>query len=271
MNRIAGSLPDTPARTATPMRIGAAVPCGKDPEYGQLPALLPVLDVLAGQVVHARGGRRDEYAPIQSSLVAGSAPKTVLAALLLRTAAQRVYLADLDAILGGPPQYGPVSELLHGFPAIDLWFDAGFRSRLHACHALEEAGLEATALARLVPVLGTESLVQIEDLSSSGGACVLSLDFGPEGFRGDPAWLETPGAWPDRVIVMSLSRVGADCGPDLARLRWCRERAGQREVFAAGGVSTPADLDALHALRVTGALVASALHFGTLAGPPAAA
>ena len=73
-----------------------------------------------------------------------------------------------------------------------------------------------------------------------------------------------PSLWPRRVIVMTLGAVGGGLGPDLDRLRTILELAGDRQVFAAGGVRDSTDLEALAALGCAGVLVASALHDGRL-------
>jgi uncharacterized protein related to proFAR isomerase len=73
--------------------------------------LIPVLDLAHGQAVHAIGGRRDEYRPVESVLApgrAGDAP-ALARAYRERLGATQCYVADLDAIQGN----GPQSELLH--------------------------------------------------------------------------------------------------------------------------------------------------------------
>jgi phosphoribosylformimino-5-aminoimidazole carboxamide ribotide isomerase len=235
-------------------------------QYDGALRLLPVIDLLDGQVVAARAGQRQHYAPICTPLASGSAPGSILAALLARCPGDCAYVADLDAIMSGRPQMPLLRALLDAFPRLQFWLDAGFASAEHG---------QATALAlaparpeRVLPVLGTESLRQCADLSG-GAPCALSLDFGAEGFRGDPEWLRQPGYWPDRVIVMTLAEVGTAGGPNLRRLRECRTLAGGRAVYAAGGVRGAADLAALAELGVAGALVATALHRGTLPVAPA--
>ena len=59
---------------------------------------------------------------------------------------------------------------------------------------------------------------------------------------------------------MTLARVGSGAGPDLARLASIQSIAGGREIYAAGGVRNAADLSALTAAGVSGALAATALH-----------
>jgi phosphoribosylformimino-5-aminoimidazole carboxamide ribotide isomerase len=91
---------------------------------------------------------------------------------------------------------------------------------------------------------------------------VLSLDFRGADFQGPPDLLTNPGSWPERVIAMTLDRVGSDGGPDLDRLRAVKSTA--RKVYAAGGVRDAADLHTLAEAGIAGALIASSLHNGRL-------
>jgi phosphoribosylformimino-5-aminoimidazole carboxamide ribotide isomerase len=63
---------------------------------------------------------------------------------------------------------------------------------------------------------------------------------------------------------MTLARVGSGAGPDIERLSHVRKHAGDRLVYAAGGVRNGNDLAALQRAGIAGALVASSLHDGTL-------
>jgi phosphoribosylformimino-5-aminoimidazole carboxamide ribotide isomerase len=63
---------------------------------------------------------------------------------------------------------------------------------------------------------------------------------------------------------MTLARVGAREGPDLSRVAEVVARAGARRVYAAGGVRDANDLEALRRSGAAGALVATALHAGTI-------
>jgi phosphoribosylformimino-5-aminoimidazole carboxamide ribotide isomerase len=143
---------------------------------------------------------------------------------------------------------------------MEFWIDGGFSGA-------EDAA--AVAGRGHVPVLGSESLAGAEGLALAIGRLgparvVLSLDWRGGRFLGPREVLDVPGLWPDRVILMTLDRVGIDRGPDLAALERLVSCAGHRGVFAAGGVRDAADLEALRAIGVAGALVASALHNGRL-------
>ena len=71
-------------------------------------------------------------------------------------------------------------------------------------------------------------------------------------------------AWPKRVIVMTLDKVGARRGPDLERLLAIKDVAGNCEIIAAGGVRNAEDLERLDDIGIAGALVATSLHSGEL-------
>jgi phosphoribosylformimino-5-aminoimidazole carboxamide ribotide isomerase len=93
-----------------------------------------------------------------------------------------------------------------------------------------------------------------------GESVVLSLDFGTDGSRGPEPLFSDPALWPKRLIAMDLTRVGADTGPDVDRLKAIIAVADGRAVFAAGGVRNTQDLAAIASLEAQGALLATALH-----------
>src|SRR5262249_52677780 len=67
--------------------------------------IIPVLDVMKGQVVPGVGGRRHEYRPIVSRLTSATDPVGVAQALAAHFGWRDFYLADLDAILGAAPAF----------------------------------------------------------------------------------------------------------------------------------------------------------------------
>jgi phosphoribosylformimino-5-aminoimidazole carboxamide ribotide isomerase len=223
-------------------------------------AIVPVLDLKGGQVVHARAGERARYQPIRTPLAAGSEPPAVLDGLLSLAPFRRVYIADIDAIEGQGDHHGVVAALARRYPDVEFWLDGGFAGADDAVAACAE---------RVAPVLGSETLPDMAALGDAvsrlgRGNCVLSLDYRGERFVGPAAIEATAALWPDHIIAMTLSRVGSGAGPDIARLAALQQRAGARLLFAAGGVRDIADIGRLAAMGVAGALVASALHDGRL-------
>jgi HisA/HisF family protein len=223
--------------------------------------LIPVIDLRHGQVVRAQRGQRQSYRPIVSALCAGSAPLPIARALVR----QRLYVADLDALVGGAPQIDVLRALLEGLPEAELWLDAGFADAQAADALCERIG--TTGAARIVPVFASESLrsrAALQDCAARAHA-VLSLDR-RDGVALDAAgcW-DSPELWPAQVIVMTLERVGADSGPDLDTLRGLQARSPATRLIGAGGIRGAADLEKARAAGAQGWLVASALHDGRLA------
>ncbi len=222
---------------------------------------VPVIDLMGGRVVQARGGARERYRPVTSGLCPGSEPADVVGGFLGLYPFSTLYVADLDAIEGHGDNGAVIGHLRGRFPALDLWVDSGLTGRA-AC--LEWLALDCGTL-----VLGSESQDGPETLegllgSVDGGRLVLSLDFRGAGFLGPAGLLERPEIWPGRVIAMTLARIGGDRGPDLDRLKRVMETAPGKRIFAAGGVRNPDDLRDLAALGVGGALLASAFHDGRI-------
>jgi HisA/HisF family protein len=222
--------------------------------------VIPVLDLKGGSVVRARMGRRDEYRPIETPLSPTSDPVDVARGLLSIYPFPIVYVADLDAIERRGDNRAALARVKAAFPDVTLWVDNGVADRAAAEDWLAGGlghlvlGSEAQAHEELVRHLATDARV------------ILSLDFRDRTFEGPPALLEQADAWPGRVIVMTLTRVGSGAGPDLERLRTIQDATPSRRIYAAGGVRDAADLLALKASGTAGALVASCLHDGRVRG-----
>ena len=63
---------------------------------------------------------------------------------------------------------------------------------------------------------------------------------------------------------MTLAQVGSLQGPDMAQISALCEQAPDNAIYAAGGIRNLDDLSMLSNAGVKGALIASALHDGTL-------
>ncbi len=214
--------------------------------------LIPVIDLMQGQAVLARGGRREEYRPLRTPLCPFSDPLAVIESFLARYSFETLYLADLDAILDQGDNGIIIERIRRRFPALTLWIDRGWPPH--------------PATAGVVPVIGSESLPRDwrRHLPRLAPPWILSLDFGRETFLGPEDLLHCPHLWPRQVIVMSLDRVGESTGPDRERLHRLSRRFPTIDWIAAGGIRSQADLIELEGLNVRRALVATALHQGTL-------
>ncbi|MBI4696592.1 MAG: hypothetical protein HY749_21495 [Gammaproteobacteria bacterium] len=223
--------------------------------------VIPVLDLLKSQVVHAVRGDRANYRPLRSDLTTATTAREVCAALLTLHPFRKIYIADLDAIRGQGSCHHEICLLTAQYPDLEIWLDAGFATR---------TDLEPyAACPRITFVLGTESqhsFASYEALRATLAPtrCVLSLDRRGAALLGPPEIFERPASWPATVVAMNLAYVGAGDGPDWQTLEETRLRAGARRIAAAGGLRDIVDARALAAAGIDFALVATALHDGRL-------
>lgn len=225
--------------------------------------IIPVIDLMQGQVVHAKRGIRSQYQAIQSGLCKGSAPLTVIDALLKLYPFQTLYIADLDAILGTGEHTDLTLKISQYYPHIQFWLDDGIRQ------------VNARALyhgSNIRPVVGSENIANLQDYRAISYACesqhVLSLDYAATSAMGIVELHNSAHFWPDDVICMTLNAVGNMQGVDLERLnntmQLNKARKNLAKLYAAGGVRNVADMQLLQKMGISGALIATALHAGHL-------
>lgn len=229
--------------------------------------IIPVIDILHGQVVRAVRGNRQAYAPMVSRLCQGCDPVTVARALIKHCVATQLYVADLDALMGGPAQHDVLRALAQALPGIELWLDAGFRGRqavTEVLNSVKDTAHEASASARWVPVYGSETLQAQTPYGPQSVDAILSLDTLRKQRLGPASLWQQADQWPSRVIVMTLDRVGTLDGPDLDTLTELQALSPHTDMVGAGGMRSAHDLQAAQAAGARAWLVASALHDGFL-------
>lgn len=229
--------------------------------------IVAVLDVLGGEVVHARRGQRERYSRIRSPLCASATPLDLARAIREQVGIESLYLADLDAIQGRRPLADAVLESLAG-EGFHVTIDAGVSSVARA-RELRSAGA-----ARVVVAL--ETLDRPESLEAVLGelgadVTVFSLDLqegvalgGPRDWTGlDPLEIAARAveSGVTHMIVLDLAAVGSQEGWPLAELcSRLHARHPGLELTSGGGLRGPGDLDELGRSGVSRALIATALH-----------
>jgi phosphoribosylformimino-5-aminoimidazole carboxamide ribotide isomerase len=236
--------------------------------------IIGVIDMLGGRAVHARGGSRDRYAPVQTAagwpIDPGNA-KTLAEVYTDVLGVPEIYAADLDAILNQRPQ-DEVTRELSSLTA-PLWLDAGVRSVDDARRAI--------ALGASRVIVGLETLPSFDMLSAICATIghdhvAFSLDLRDgrpivtNGTR--VAGARTPEdianlavrSGVNTVIVIDLARVGTGRGLDVDLLRRIHSAASSATLVAGGGVRNWDDLVQLAKAGCSAALVATALHNGRI-------
>jgi phosphoribosylformimino-5-aminoimidazole carboxamide ribotide isomerase len=220
--------------------------------------VIPVIDLLNGVVVHAKKGDRATYQAIHSQLTPSSQPLDIVAALLDVYPFQQLYIADLNAIqkldANYKNNYNVIASIKERYSALELWVDAGISNNA-------ELSLWLELDTRLI--IGSENFPHINNYTSlniQDKNYILSLDFMPIGYQGPVELLTNIEYWPQDVIVMSLSNVGANNGTNIDLLQKTMARAKSFNIIAAGGIRNADDLVALKEMGINAALLATALH-----------
>ena len=219
--------------------------------------IIPVIDVMGGKVVHARGGKRAEYRPLESILTTSHDPIEVIKDLLAFMPFSTIYIADLDAIMNGKRNNALYSALSRAYSHINLYLDAGVTDKLSWQSLMTNENI--------FPVIGSETLLESDWLADAEvhKKSILSLDFKRGDFLGEEQLLNTPDLWPEQIIAMNLDCIGAESGPDLELLADLNNKSNC-SIIAAGGVRAEQDLMALQQRGIKRVLVASALHNGRI-------
>ncbi|HII07913.1 MAG TPA: nickel transporter [Methanotrichaceae archaeon] len=217
-----------------------------------------VLDLFNGSAVHAVRGEREKYQPIEmsSKVVKTSDPLSILDDLLPR----EVYVADLDRITGSGDNLELIGEIVR---KAETMADIGISS-------LQELDLFPPSC---TPVLGTETVsFDIIERASSRRKVTVSIDlFGGEVLTRDPSLMIPPldlirelNPLPIKeIILLSLDRVGTSIGLEESFLRAATDLS-DHPVLLGGGVKDASDLERLEEMGLAGALVATAIHDGSV-------
>src|SRR5687768_15429869 len=236
--------------------------------------IIGVIDLRDGQAVHARGGRREEYAPVATAAgMAIDGDASALARVYIEMLGIReLYIADLDAIERRIAAMH--DDLIAAVAAmrVPVWVDAGtstvadVRRVLAAGAAVAIVGLETLpdfdVLAEICAAVGSDRVAVSIDLRD--GALVVPPNATHRCSTASDAALRAAVAGARRAIVLDLARVGTGAGIDLELLAAVRRAVPNIELFAGGGARDQSDLDALSAAGADGALVATALIRGTI-------
>ncbi|MBS0207451.1 MAG: hisA/hisF family protein [Planctomycetes bacterium] len=236
--------------------------------------VVPVIDLREGDVVRGVAGRRAEYRPIASALCAGSVPAEVAAAFVERFGFDSVYVADLDAITGRPPAVDAYAQIAAA--GLTPWIDAGVRDAAGAKEllaAVDQIDANASLIVGLESIASRDALRQIAaalprqrlifSLDLKQGEPLAAADW--QGVSAESIADEAISLGFARLIVLDLAQVGTGRGPAVATLcAKIRQRYPCVELIAGGGVRRGDDLRTLAESGCDLALVASALHDGSL-------
>lgn len=231
--------------------------------------LIFVMDLLDSVVVHAKRGERDQYKPINlfSSIVSSFDPVHIIEELK----PEELYIADLNRLMNTGDNREILKELRTRNRELKIMLDYGIK-RFEDLKEAVDAELADTF------VLGTEttSMDLIEEASKSDRLndkrVSVSVDlFNKEVLTSDKRLKIDPlllvkalNEYPiEDVIVLDLDRVGTKRGIDFDFLARA-VAVSKHNILSGGGVRTHEDIAMMEKIGVKGALVATALHDGSI-------
>lgn len=239
--------------------------------------VLPVIDLLHGQVVRGIAGERENYRPIQSQLASDAKPESIARAFA-EFGFRECYVADLNAIAGGEPHWDAYAAMLHH--GLELWIDAGCAEQALA-KRLASFEVAGRGLKRIL--VGLESLESpdrmpklVECIDTERIVFSLDLKHGRPLTRIDDWRTLEPLEIARRVyacgarsfVILDLAAVGTNGGPATTTLCEDLRRASPDvELISGGGVRNADDLRTFAKAGCDFALVASALHDGRITQP----
>lgn len=225
--------------------------------------VIPVMDVMNGIVVHGVAGLRSQYKPLESRICSSCYPIDVAKALH-RLGFSRLYVADLDAIMGGRVNINLYIEI-KGKLGFKLLVDAGINSR-GRLRSLIDSNVD-------IVVIGTETLTSLEFIREAvrdyGGRIALSIDtyggvvksmcsvINGKSVEFVSEIVNRLGV--DWVIYLDISRVGTLKGVDFRLIEDLTRRLNA-SLIVGGGVRCIDDLVKLREIGVYGVLVATIIH-----------
>jgi len=239
--------------------------------------VVPVLDTLRGEAVHAVGGERSRYRAVRSILHPTSDPRELARAYRDALGLSSLYLADLDAIIAGAAN-SKLYQALAGL-GLDLWIDPGLKDE-HDLPALLDLDPDRVSIvAGLESLRGPDALAAV--LAQVGpDRLIVSLDL----WAGRPL-TASPDAWDvadaeavatrivamgvRRLILLDLTRVGKGDGPGVDDLLATIRAAAPRVDLAIGGGIVAIDgIERYRRLGASAVLIGSALHDGRIGREP---
>jgi phosphoribosylformimino-5-aminoimidazole carboxamide ribotide isomerase len=234
--------------------------------------LIPVIDLLKGQAVHAFKGERENYQPVKSVLCDTADPVALARSFRDRLGLCEIYIADLDAIQGfRQTSHRDLITVLARDEQILVMLDAGV-SDVEGVHTWLDTGVNKV-------VIGAETLCTLTALRElpaniDRNRLVFSLDMRaakisskcPELSAISPmqALAQLYSAGWQEILLLDLNRVGSGGGIDNSLVVKARLQFPDLNLMVGGGIAGPEQLVALKSLGLTGVLVATALHRGSI-------
>ncbi len=227
------------------------------------------MDIMQGKVVHAIGGKREQYRPIKSIICSTSNPIVIAKAFKNIFDFNELYIADLDAIMGKGDNLKVISKICNE-TNMKVMLDFGIDNNSNV-NELFNLGVSKV-------VVGTETLTTIKYLNDliknfgkeriipsidSINGKVISKCLDLNGMDPLIIALKLESIGVSELILLDISKVGTESGVNIELVKKILSSISI-PILIGGGIRSINDIQYLKELGVSGVLIATALHKGII-------
>jgi len=231
--------------------------------------IIPVIDILNSEAVHAIKGEREKYKPLKSVLIKSSDPIEIVKKIIHESLIREIYIADLDAIIRRKPNLTLLTKILK-IPEIKVMIDPGI---ILARNIKEYSKYSLNSL-----ILGLETLKNLDVISEcikilGAHKTIVSVDMYDEVIQTNVKeiqnqhpveiikMIEELGV--KKIILLDLFKVGQKIGgipPLYLKIR----DIYNGKILVGGGIKDIRDIELYKQYGFSGVLIGTALHDGTI-------
>ena len=231
--------------------------------------IIPVIDILKSQAVHAIRGEREKYKPLKSVLINDSNPIRVASKLKIEYLFNEFYIADLDAIIQRKPNISILSKIL-AIPGVEIMLDPGIRTKKNI-EKYYNFNLKSL-------ILGLETLKDLKVIKKclnlfGNDKVVVSIDMYKEVIKTNIKEIRSQDLLKVinniedlgvvNIILLDLFKIGQKLGgipPLYLKIR----QNFNGEIFVGGGIKDIQDIKDYKSNKFSGVLIGTALHDGSI-------
>ena len=117
--------------------------------------IIPVIDILNSEAVHAVKGERENYKPLKSVLIENSNPIEIVKEIQEQTSINDVYIADLDGIQHQTRNWALIKDI-RAKTNLSLYLDTGIQTKKDL-YQIIDLGID-------FPIIATETMLDHQEI-----------------------------------------------------------------------------------------------------------